>query len=74
MSEACSKGCFICSNTGDGPATGRNSHSSGCCGSTLCDSRGWEKQTAKWLKAEKQWKQQAAKWQQQAAKWQQQRG
>lgn len=59
---ACSRGCFICPNCGDGPASGTNSHSRQCCGSTSCDSRSWNRQTEKWLKAEKQWKQGVAKW------------
>ena len=59
---ACSRGCFVCPNCGDGPALGANAHSRQCCGSTTCDSRGWERQTDKWLKAEKKYQQQVAKW------------
>jgi hypothetical protein len=48
---ACCKGCFVCSATEGGV------HSGGCCGSTLCSSRGWEKQVKAWLKAEEKFKQ-----------------
>lgn len=56
-SIACSKGCFICGNRGDGPARGGNSHTSGCCASTRCDSHGWDRQVSAWLDAEKQYHQ-----------------
>lgn len=59
---ACSRGCFICENRGDGPATGSNAHSGSCCGSTRCNGRAWDQQAEKWLKAEKLWKQRLAKW------------
>lgn len=59
---ACSRGCFICPNAGDGPAKGSNAHSRQCCGSTTCNSREWDRQTDKWLKAEKKYKQEVAKW------------
>ncbi len=49
---ACSRGCFICGNRGDGPAKGRNQHSESCCKSTTCNSRAWDRQCAKWLLAE----------------------
>lgn len=59
---ACSRGCFICRNRGDGPATGTNSHSSECCGSTMCNSYRWNNQVRNWLKAETRWSQDVAKW------------
>lgn len=62
MSMACSRGCFVCKNRGDGPATGRNAHSGGCCGSTLCDSHGWDQQVKTWLKAKSKWKKEVTMW------------
>ena len=56
MGVACSRGCFCCNNAGDGPATGRNTHSTACCGSTLCDSTLWKKQVKEWLTLEDQYK------------------
>ena len=53
--HACSKGCFCCSQTGDGAATRYNQHSNSCCKSTLCNSRAWDKQVARWLLAETMW-------------------
>lgn len=48
---ACSAGCWICRQRGEG-----GQHSSGCCGSVLCDHSAWKEQTRKWLEAEKLWK------------------
>lgn len=56
-SMACSRGCFVCGNRGDGPAVRRNAHSSSCCGATSCDSYSWDRQVKSWLDAEKQWHQ-----------------
>jgi hypothetical protein len=47
---ACSKGCFVCG----GHETGI--HDGGCCASTRCNSRMWDRQVKKWLDAEKKWK------------------
>ena len=62
MNIACSRGCFICSNKGDGPATGRNQHDSSCCKSTACNSRAWDQQCAKWLLAEQLYVAQYESW------------
>lgn len=59
---ACSRGCFCCNNQGDGPATGRNAHSGACCGSTLCDSRQWNKQLEAWIAAEDAHKKAVTEW------------
>lgn len=59
---ACSLGCFVCGNRGDGPARGNNAHDSGCCKSTRCDSHGWEKQVKKWLKAQKKYETEVSRW------------
>ena len=48
--HACCKGCFVCGATEGGV------HSNGCCGSTLCSPRSWEKQVKAWLKAEEMFK------------------
>ena len=60
--HACSQGCFCCDNKGDGPAVGRNAHSSSCCKSTLCNSYAWDKQVKKWLAAEDKYKKEVTKW------------
>lgn len=62
MSMACSLGCFVCGNRGDGPARGNNAHDGSCCKSTRCDSHGWEQQCRKWLKAENRYKKDVNLW------------
>ena len=59
---ACSRGCFICGNKGDGPAVGNNKHSDSCCKSTTCNSRAWDRQTSQWLLAETLWQAQVESW------------
>ena len=59
---ACSLGCFICGNVGDGPATGSNAHDPSCCKSTRCNSQAWDQQCKKWLKAEKKHKTDVTRW------------
>lgn len=62
MDMACSLGCFVCGNRGDGPATGSNEHDPSCCRSTRCNTSAWNRQLRSWLKAETKHKQGVAKW------------
>ena len=52
----------MCDNRGDGAAVGRNSHSSSCCGSTICSPTRYKAQQESWLTAEKLWRRAAVLW------------